>query len=157
MAGSKRALPIGAASIRLVAGTLFGAKSAYGQTDTNSPQPVHANHSAGHEAHARVPGFVAPTAAATPVPVPSVAALQVSAQIPAELLTLLGRRIVAKDVDGIIALQEREAVIIDWDGSVIHGLAAIRRSTASGSDQTQSSRSTHSRSWRPAERASETR
>ena len=59
----KRTLPIVAGGILLVAGTLFGASSAYGQTDTNSPQSAHANHSAGHEAHARVPGFVAPTAA----------------------------------------------------------------------------------------------
>ena len=51
----KRTLPIVAGGILLVAGTLFGASSAYGQTDTNSPQSAHANHSAGHEAHARVP------------------------------------------------------------------------------------------------------
>ncbi|MEV4844550.1 hypothetical protein AB0K20_15210 [Micromonospora matsumotoense] len=122
----KRTLPIVAGGILLVAGTLFGASSAYGQTDTNSPQSAHANHSAGHEAHARVPGFVAPTAAVTPVPAPSAAALQAGAQTPAQLLNLLGQRIVAKDVEGIIALQEREAAIIDWDGSVIRGHAAIR-------------------------------
>ena len=60
------------------------------------------------------------------MPAPSAAALQAGAQTPAELLNLLGQRIVAKDVEGIIALQEREAAIIDWDGSVIRGHAAIR-------------------------------
>lgn len=123
----KRTLPIVAAGgILLAAGTLFGANSAYGQTDTNSPQQTHAYHSVDHRAHARVPGFVAPTTTAVPIPATNTAALQAGAQSPAELINLLGQRIVAKDVDGIVALQEREAAIIDWDGSVIRGHAAIR-------------------------------
>ncbi|WP_392423644.1 YybH family protein [Barrientosiimonas humi] len=48
------------------------------------------------------------------------------ATTPRQLLTLLGERIAAKDVDGIVALQEPNAAIIDWDLSVIRGRAAIR-------------------------------
>ncbi|MBW4702002.1 hypothetical protein [Micromonospora sp. RL09-050-HVF-A] len=68
----KRTIPIVAAGgILLAAGTLFGANSAYGQTDTNNPQQTHANHSIDHRAHARVPGFVAPTTTAVPTPPPT--------------------------------------------------------------------------------------
>lgn len=45
---------------------------------------------------------------------------------PEALLKLLGERIVAKDLDGIVALQEPEAAIVDWDGSVIRGHKEIR-------------------------------
>lgn len=45
---------------------------------------------------------------------------------PAELLQLLGERIKAKDVDGIIALQEPEAAIVNYDGSIIRGHKEIR-------------------------------
>ncbi|MEV4496293.1 hypothetical protein AB0J84_11375 [Micromonospora arborensis] len=126
MEAIKRTLPIVAGAALLVAGTFFGVSSAYGQTETNSPQTGHVNHSAGHDAHARVPGFIAPAATSTLVPTPSSSVIRPSAKTPAELLQLLGERIVAKDIDGIIALQEREAAIVDWDGSVIRGHAAIR-------------------------------
>lgn len=48
------------------------------------------------------------------------------ANTPQQLLRLLGERIVAKDVNGIIALQEKNAAIIDWDLTVIRGHANIR-------------------------------
>ncbi|MEU1005617.1 YybH family protein [Streptomyces tibetensis] len=49
-----------------------------------------------------------------------------TATSPAELLQLLGERIKAKDVDGIVALQEPEAAIVNYDGSVIRGHKEIR-------------------------------
>ncbi|MFD5337045.1 YybH family protein [Streptomyces hawaiiensis] len=45
---------------------------------------------------------------------------------PAELLKLLGERIKTKDVDGIIALHEPEAAIVNYDGSIIRGHKEIR-------------------------------
>lgn len=57
---------------------------------------------------------------------PQAAATSVVATSPRHLLRLLGERIVAKDVEGIIALQERNAAIIDWDLTVIRGHADIR-------------------------------
>lgn len=48
------------------------------------------------------------------------------AKTPAKLLELLGERIVAKDVDGIIALHEPEAAIVNYDGSIVRGHKAIR-------------------------------
>lgn len=49
-----------------------------------------------------------------------------AAKTPDKLLSLLGKRIKAKDVDGIIALHEPEAGVIDYDGSVIRGHKEIR-------------------------------
>ncbi|MFF7313782.1 YybH family protein [Streptomyces sp. NPDC008137] len=49
-----------------------------------------------------------------------------SAGTPAELLQLLGERIKAKDVDGIIALHESEAAVVNYDGSIIRGHKEIR-------------------------------
>ncbi|MFI6856797.1 YybH family protein [Streptomyces sp. NPDC050416] len=51
---------------------------------------------------------------------------QDAARTPAELLQLLGERIKAKDVDGIIALQDPEAAIVNYDGSIIRGHKEIR-------------------------------
>lgn len=51
---------------------------------------------------------------------------QTAAKTPAQLLELLGERIKAKDVDGIIALHESEAAIVDYDGSIIRGHKEIR-------------------------------
>ncbi|MGW6569651.1 YybH family protein [Streptomyces sp. NPDC054975] len=48
------------------------------------------------------------------------------AKTPDQLLQLLGERIKAKDVDGIIALHEPEAAIVNWDGSIIRGHKEIR-------------------------------
>lgn len=72
---------------------------------------------AAHGQHHALVEDVQTTAAADSRPV---------ANSPAQLLRLLGERIVAKDVDGIIALQERNAAIIDWDLTVIRGHADIR-------------------------------
>ncbi|GGY27902.1 YybH family protein [Streptomyces djakartensis] len=49
-----------------------------------------------------------------------------SPRTPGELLQLLGERIKAKDVDGIIALHEPEAAIVNYDGSIIRGHKDIR-------------------------------
>ena len=65
-------------------------------------------------------------APAAVVPVASRPGKPAVARTPEELLQLLGERIVAKDVEGIIALQEPNAAIIDWDLTVIQGHDAIR-------------------------------
>ncbi|MFJ5995659.1 YybH family protein [Streptomyces sp. NPDC092370] len=49
-----------------------------------------------------------------------------AATSPTELLQLLGERIKAKDVDGIIALHEPEAAIVNYDGTVVRGHKEIR-------------------------------
>ncbi|MEU6408058.1 hypothetical protein [Microbispora sp. NPDC046933] len=54
------------------------------------------------------------------------AAGSMKARSPEELLALLGERIKAKDVDGIIALQEPEAAIVNYDLSVIRGHKDIK-------------------------------
>lgn len=49
------------------------------------------------------------------------------AKTPADLLRLLGERIKARDVDGIIALQEPEAAVVtDFKGTIVRGRADIR-------------------------------
>lgn len=48
------------------------------------------------------------------------------AKTPEKLLKLLGERIVARDVNGIIALHEPEAAIVNYDGSIIRGHKQIR-------------------------------
>jgi ketosteroid isomerase-like protein len=50
----------------------------------------------------------------------------VKATSPAQLLQLLGERIVAKDLDGIIALHEPTAAVVNYDGSISRGHAGIR-------------------------------
>lgn len=67
----------------------------------------------------------ADTSAATAIPAEAEGALN-SPRTPAELLQLLGERIKAKDVDGIIALHEPEAAIVNYDGSIIRGHKEIR-------------------------------
>ncbi len=48
------------------------------------------------------------------------------AKTPAEAMKLLDSRIVARDLDGIIALEEPEAAIVGHDGSITRGRADIR-------------------------------
>ncbi|GII90041.1 YybH family protein [Sinosporangium siamense] len=49
-----------------------------------------------------------------------------AARTPAELLRLLSERILAKDLDGIIALHEPEAAVVLYDGSIARGHRGIR-------------------------------
>jgi len=65
------------------------------------------------------------TPAATTTPA-DISGTRAAAKTPAELLRLLGERIKAKDVDGIVALHEPEAALVDYDGSIVRGHAAIR-------------------------------
>ncbi|MFD0377381.1 YybH family protein [Streptomyces sp. NPDC127112] len=105
MAKIKHTLPIVAAAVALTAGSIIG------------PAFIQSASAAASE----------PTAAPTATPAPdNIFDGRPTAKSPAELLALLGERIKAKDVDGIIALQEPEAAIVNFDGSVIRGQAAIR-------------------------------
>jgi ketosteroid isomerase-like protein len=83
------------------------------------------------------PGFIKSEAAAASEPTTATAPSKTqtpsksagprsTAQTPAQLLTLLGERIRAKDVEGIVALHEPEAAVVNFDGSIIRGHAAIR-------------------------------
>jgi len=49
-----------------------------------------------------------------------------AAKTPAELLRLLSERIKAKDLDGIIALHEPEAAVVNYDESIVRGHEDIR-------------------------------
>ena len=81
--------------------------------------PVHNASTHGH--HASPPEALE---AVTPISVDS--SQPPRATTPEMALKLLGERIVAKDVEGIIALHVREAGIVDFDGSVVRGHDAIR-------------------------------
>jgi ketosteroid isomerase-like protein len=56
----------------------------------------------------------------------SAASAGMGAPMPEDLFRLLGERIVARDLDGIVALHEPRAVIVNYDLSVIKGRAAMR-------------------------------
>ncbi|TXS49849.1 hypothetical protein EAO75_13990 [Streptomyces sp. uw30] len=103
----KRALPIVSIAMALTAGSFVGAAAISAQAKTANAAPA---------AHTSTTTTTAADALGT----------RAAPKTPAELLQLLGERIVAKDVDGIIALQEPEAAIVNYDGSVIRGHKAIR-------------------------------
>ncbi|MFJ8186985.1 YybH family protein [Streptomyces sp. NPDC096105] len=117
MSKVKHTLPIAAAAIVLTAGSIAGPRIiqtepvAAASTTAGSPSAAEAPSGAGTSANAAARTKAGARAVATS---------------PEQLLQLLGERIVAKDIDGIIALHEPEAAIVDWDGSVIRGRAAIR-------------------------------
>ncbi|MEF9907235.1 YybH family protein [Streptomyces sp. P9-A2] len=118
MSKIKHTLPIAAAAIVLTAGSIAGPRiiqtepvAAAASTTAESPSTTEA--SSGTEAPANA-------AAKTK------AGARAVATSPEQLLQLLGERIVAKDINGIIALHEPEAAIVDWDGSIVRGRAAIR-------------------------------
>ncbi|WP_217245973.1 hypothetical protein [Streptomyces sp. AC602_WCS936] len=119
MSKIKHTLPIAAAAIVLTAGSIAGPRfiqtepvAAAATTTAGSPSTTGASSGAETPANA---------AAKT-----KAGAWRAEATSPEQLLKLLGERIVAKDIDGIIALHEPEAAIVDWDGSIIRGHAAIR-------------------------------
>ncbi|MER6014409.1 YybH family protein [Streptomyces bluensis] len=105
MHGIKRTLPVATITIFLAAGSFAG--SASGQAEV-----THAS-----------PAATKSTATMTPA---HTRGTRATAETPAELLQLLGERIKAKDVDGIIALHEPEAAIVNYDGSIIRGHKNIR-------------------------------
>lgn len=118
MSKIKHTLPIAAAAIVLTAGSIAGPRiiqtepvAAAASTTAGSPSTTEASSGAGTPEK---------TAAETQTGIRAVATS------PEQLLKLLGERIVAKDIDGIIALHEPEAAIVNWDGSIIRGRAAIR-------------------------------
>lgn len=107
MSKIKHALPMAAAAIVLTAGGIAG------------PEFIRADPAAAATS----------TATGTPAdaeaPSKTIGTREV-ARTPEQLLQLLGERIRAKDVEGIVALHEREAAIVDYDGSVIRGHREIR-------------------------------
>lgn len=133
MKRSLLARPVPGIGLVLVAGTILavlfgysaysGARSPVELTNMSSS---HA-HGAGSSHHNVNPQVFAG--------VPANAALDVSesssagrpkARTPDQLLAMLGERIEAQDVDGIIALHEPNAAIVNWDGSIIRGHQQIR-------------------------------
>ncbi|MEU6894898.1 hypothetical protein ABZ934_24470 [Streptomyces sp. NPDC046557] len=106
-------LPIAAAAIVFTAGSIAGpgfirSESAAASTSTVAEAPAPTEDPATTEAPWEIPGT------------------RTVAKTPAQLLQLLGERIKAKDIDGIIALQEPEAAIVNYDGSIIRGHKDIR-------------------------------
>ncbi|MBQ0985371.1 nuclear transport factor 2 family protein [Streptomyces sp. F63] len=101
----KRTLPIATASVVLTAGSI--AIPTFVLVEPTSASPA-----AGRSA-----------APATPA---DANGKRAAAKSPAELLKMLGERIVAKDIDGIIALHDPEAAIVNYDGSIIRGHKEIR-------------------------------
>lgn len=102
----KRTLPIATTAILLMAGSIVGLTFIQ-QAETTSAS------AAGSKS------------TATPTPA-DISGRRASAKTPAKLLRLLGERIEAKDVDGVIALHEPEAAIVDYDGSIVRGHKEIR-------------------------------
>jgi ketosteroid isomerase-like protein len=101
----KRTLPIVSAAILLTGGSIVG--STFIQAEAMGASPAASK-------------STAPTAPA------DISGTPAAAKTPAELLRLLGERIKAKDVDGIIALHEPEAAIVNYDLSIVRGHEAIR-------------------------------
>jgi ketosteroid isomerase-like protein len=125
-----------ATAVFLVAGATV-VNSAYGQAEAPNDPPAGAaaDPHAGHGTHSEpaVKGARQRTGG-TPVPARDLSATLASAQAnatatagtPARLLQLLGERIVAKDLNGIIALHEPTAAVVNWDGTISKGRPAIR-------------------------------
>ncbi|MFJ6721748.1 hypothetical protein [Streptomyces sp. NPDC091259] len=137
----KLALPIIATAIVLTAGSIVGptfiqAESAASETtDPGTPTDPAVPTDPGAPTDSTTPtGPSAPTQSTAPAdpdaPTGGTASADAlgrrGANSPAELLQLLGERIKAKDIDGIIALQESEAAIVNYDGSIIRGRKDIR-------------------------------
>ncbi|MFE7313776.1 YybH family protein [Streptomyces sp. NPDC057555] len=49
------------------------------------------------------------------------------AKTPEEAIRAMGRMIKAKDVDGVLAIHEREAALVERDGPIIRGMGNIRK------------------------------
>ncbi|CAM3034574.1 MULTISPECIES: YybH family protein [Dermacoccus] len=125
MTSLKRSAQIGFVSLAVVGATITVATSngsASTNTNTNTTQRASANHPRANGVHGETATTETPSATAPRTD----AAGRLVARTPQQLLKLLGERIVAKDVDGIVALQEPRAAIIDWDLKVIRGRANIR-------------------------------
>ncbi|WP_329220671.1 nuclear transport factor 2 family protein [Streptomyces sp. NBC_01485] len=105
MSKVRHTLPIVAAAIALTAGSI--AVPAIFQAETANASPVSAN------------------SAAVTDPAEGMGERN-TARTPAALLQLLGERIQAKDIDGIIALHEKDAALVNYDGSLVRGHTAIR-------------------------------
>ena len=119
----KRTLPAAGVAIVLAAGGSLGHAVLAGPAGA-SPVASESisHHASAHGHHAASQGAVA----AAPVASSDTTSQPPRATDPEMALKLLGERIVAKDVDGIIALHVREAGIVDFDGTVVRGHEAIR-------------------------------
>jgi len=76
-------------------------------------------------------GHVHPGHTTTPTPTPTTIPTDTSGprtapRTPEELLRRLGERIVAKDVEGVVALHEPDAALVNFDLSIIRGHEQIR-------------------------------
>lgn len=69
---------------------------------------------------------VAPATGPSTAEVPAAEAATANNNTPNGLLALLGKRIVKKDINGIVALHEPTATLVNYDGSLIVGPKAIR-------------------------------
>ncbi|NSC25459.1 DUF4440 domain-containing protein [Streptomyces albus subsp. chlorinus] len=107
MKTAKRTLPIAGIAILLTAGSFVGASAISVQADTANASSA--------------------TSTSTAATAPATSnGKRTGAESPAELLRLLGERIKAKDLDGIIALHEPDAAVVEYDGSIARGHKGIR-------------------------------
>ena len=90
------------------------------QAQASVAQP--AGSTSAHAGHAAAPRPASPT----PSQLSKADAAAAGAANPNALLRQLGQRIVAKDIDGIIALHEQHAAIVNYDLTVIRGRQDIR-------------------------------
>lgn len=114
-------LSVAAVAALLTAGGVVGAVSGQAETTTASQVTGPRRATAQNQI---VPNQSASKSAATTTSATS--GTLTAARTPAELLQLLGERIVAKDLDGIIALHEPTAAVVLWDGSIARGHREIR-------------------------------
>jgi ketosteroid isomerase-like protein len=111
----KRTLQVATIGILLAAGSFVGS--------TSSQAEVHSPHHTAPETTNASSAASKSTATTTPA---NTSGTLTTARTPEALLALLGERIKAKDLDGIIALHEPEAAIVNYDGSIVRGREAIR-------------------------------
>lgn len=110
------------AAALLVPSLAFG----YSSVQAAPTGPTPALSQALHQGHHNQ-GTNSPAAPVSPTAATDSSSFATRPMTPEAALKQLGERIKAKDIDGIIALHEKEAAIVDWDGSVVRGHVAIRK------------------------------
>jgi len=122
MSRIKRTIPVAGIAILLAAGGSLGytvlAGPAVASPAVSESTPHHASAHGHHAGPQDTPAAITAISADTGRPP--------RAKTPEMALRLLGERIAAKDVDGIIALHVREAGLVDFDGSIVRGHEQIR-------------------------------
>ncbi|WBQ05190.1 YybH family protein [Kribbella sp. CA-293567] len=128
------ALSIATVAMLVAAGTVVN--SAYGQSESTNAAPAASNPTTpaaephgGHKttgSQQRTGGKPVAAKDLSAIKASAAANAGLTASTPAKLLQLLGERIVAKDLAGIMALHEPTAAVVNWDGTISKGKPEIR-------------------------------